>query len=106
MRTKLASLFFVTLATTTSCTARVGSELEVPEDAGQTCADHCQSIGMRLTAVAIMANNVGCVCEVAPDSAIPVSHHTSTAAGGMTAVLMEEEQNRQNQQSQTNRTTY
>lgn len=35
----------------------------VPGDAGAQCEIHCQSIGMSLSAVAIMANNVGCVCQ-------------------------------------------
>src|SRR4029434_3879545 len=49
----------------TACMAPVGTSgvVSVPPDAAQSCAQHCQTIGMRLTAVAIMANNVGCVCQ-------------------------------------------
>lgn len=85
------------------CTAPVGSNLEVPQDAASTCQDHCQSIGMRLTAVAIMANNVGCVCEPRDASASnssAVRQQSSATAGGMTAIAIQaEEQRRQSAQN-------
>src|SRR5262245_64914470 len=58
------SLLLATLSLT-ACMAPVGTSgaVSVPPDAAQSCAQHCQTIGMRLTAVAIMANNVGCVCQ-------------------------------------------
>jgi hypothetical protein len=47
-----------------ACMATVGVDARsIPTDAAQTCARHCQTIGMRLSAVAIMAENVGCVCQ-------------------------------------------
>src|SRR5262249_61452526 len=55
----------LTALSLTACMAPVGTSgmVSVPPDAAQSCAQHCQTIGMRLTAVAIMANNVGCVCQ-------------------------------------------
>ena len=51
----------------TSCMATVGvDKFSLPTDSAQRCAAHCQTIGLQLTAVAIMADNVGCVCQVAP----------------------------------------
>jgi hypothetical protein len=48
----------------TGCVAPVGVEgVSVPPDSAKICAKHCDTIGMRLSAVAIMANNVGCVCQ-------------------------------------------
>lgn len=85
------------IITLPACTAPVGSSLTVPQDAASTCQDHCQSIGMRLTAVAIMANNVGCVCEPretsAPNSGT-VGQQSSATAGGMTAIAIQEEEQR------------
>ena len=67
----------------TACMAPVGTSggVSVPPDAAQTCARHCQTIGMRLTAVAIMANNVGCVCQ-SPEPAGSAAGSSSRAAPG------------------------
>ncbi len=109
----VACCFF--LLNISGCTAHVGSTLTVPGDAGQTCTNHCQSIGMHLSAVAIMANNVGCICEpatVAPvagdpattspapnDPANAVDRQASSTAGGMTAILIQEQERQQAQQN-------
>src|SRR4029434_11263402 len=102
----------------TACMAPVGTSgvVSVPPDAAQSCAQHCQTIGMRLTAVAIMANNVGCVCQspapagsaagsssrAAPGSTDRRSFgvnegatESATTTAGMAAILMEQEQQRQ-----------
>jgi len=48
----------------TACEATVGvKNVSIPRDAAHQCAVHCQSIGLSVTAVAIMAENVGCVCQ-------------------------------------------
>jgi hypothetical protein len=98
----------------TACMAPVGTSgvISVPPDAAQSCAHHCQTIGMRLTAVAIMANNVGCVCQspasagsaagsssrAVPGSTDPRSFGVNegategaTTTAGMVAILMEQE---------------
>jgi hypothetical protein len=98
----------------TACMAPVGTSgvISVPPDAAQTCAQHCQTIGMRLTAVAIMANNVGCVCQSPAPAGSPAGSSSRTAPGstdprsfcvkegategatttaGMVAILMEQE---------------
>ena len=69
----------------TACMAPVGTSgvVHVPPDAAQSCAQHCQTIGMRLTAVAIMANNVGCVCQ-SPTPAGSAAGSSSRAAPGST----------------------
>jgi len=102
----------------TACMAPVGTSgvVYVPPDAAQSCAQHCQTIGMRLTAVAIMANNVGCVCQsptpagsaagsssrAAPGStdrkAFGVNEgatESATTTAGMVSILMEEEKERE-----------
>jgi hypothetical protein len=72
--------------------APVGSELSVPPDAAQTCAEHCESIGMRLSAVAIMASNVGCVCQGGKTTAGSEGNaaESATAAAGMATILMQQ----------------
>lgn len=85
------------------CVARVGSDLSVPPDAAGTCAAQCSSIGLQMTAVAIMANNVGCVCQPpARMGAGPQAGATGATAGMATIMLeQEEQQRRQAAQQQT-----
>jgi hypothetical protein len=79
----------------------------IPADAAQTCARHCQSIGMRLSAVAIMAENVGCVCQHASDPATPTTAgELSAPSAGMATIAMQraaEQQQQQRQQQQLQR---
>src|SRR5262245_21516243 len=105
----------LTALSLTACMAPVGTSgvISVQPDAAQSCAQHCQAIGIRLTAVAIMANNVGCVCQspapagsapagsssrAAPGSTDPRSFGVNegategaTTTAGMVAILMERE---------------
>jgi hypothetical protein len=71
----------------------------VPSDSAATCAGICHGIGTTLSAVVVMANNVGCVCN--PPGA-PAAHvesgRAASVAGGVAAVLAAEEQQRQAQQ--------
>ncbi len=78
----------------------------IPSDAAGTCANHCESIGLQLTSVVIMADNVGCVCGAAADqppgppgtspapSGLGPPAGPSGAAAGMAALIMEEERRR------------
>jgi hypothetical protein len=47
---------------------------------------------MRLSAVAIMASNVGCVCQFHPGAPAPSAAiaQSSTATAGMAAILMQQ----------------
>lgn len=76
-----------------ACMATVGVDARsIPPDAGQTCARHCQTIGMRLSAVAIMAENVGCVCQpaAAPVASAEAAGEFGTPAGGMTTIAAQQ----------------
>jgi len=76
-----------------ACTATVGVRAySIPPDAAKTCAAHCQTIGMQLSAVAIMAENVGCVCQyaAAPKAGAGAAGEFGTPAGGMAAVAAQE----------------
>jgi hypothetical protein len=57
-------------------------------------------MGLRLSAVAIMANHVGCVCQPGPTApqGPGASGEQSVGASGMATLLMLEEQERQQQQ--------
>jgi hypothetical protein len=81
------------------CVAPVGvSALSIPHDAGNVCSQQCRSIGMSLSAVAIMANNIGCVCQTGP-GAPPVATSAASSAGGMaTLSILSGQQQEQQQQ--------
>ncbi len=86
------------LGLATGClTANVGTSgtmVRVPADAGATCVAHCDGIGMDLGAVAIMANEVGCICE--PRSGAAADNSAAVSAGMATiAVRRQQEQQRQ-----------
>jgi hypothetical protein len=75
------------------CMATVGvANRSIPPDSAQICAHHCQTIGMRLSAVAIMADNVGCVCQAGtePRASAGAAGQFSTPPGGITAIAAEE----------------
>jgi hypothetical protein len=90
------------------CTAPVGSHLRVPPDAAEECAQHCATIGMRLSAVAIMASNVGCVCQPGPEpETASTGDYTAATTGGMATILMQQraQQQQQAQQQQAQRSS-
>jgi hypothetical protein len=80
----------------------------VPTDGASQCADQCGKMGLRLSAVAVMAHHLGCVCEVSPAGA-PVAPGSagkqSLAPAGMATLALlaeaeaEEERRQQNASS-------
>ncbi|MGF1509290.1 MAG: hypothetical protein ACFB9M_07290 [Myxococcota bacterium] len=76
---KQIRVWLLALGAGAACAAPVGvRQLRVPSDGAETCQKHCGKMGLELGAVAIMADNVGCVCQ-------PVGTNTSTNAGAVTA---------------------
>lgn len=112
----LAALFVTTLLG--GCMpAPVGATglASVPEDGASQCASQCTKMGLRLSAVAVMANHVGCVCQVpmmlapAPAAATPApaaidAGSASVAPAGMATIALlaaaQAEQQAQQQQQQ------
>jgi hypothetical protein len=91
------------------CTAQVGSSLSVPPDSKEICTNYCSEIGMTLSAVAIMANNVGCVCKVnaeSADSKEPTSEESGSVTGGMATIMLQAAAQQQQQQQAQASTTY
>jgi hypothetical protein len=106
--------FVAALILVASCTATVGvRNASLPRDAAQTCAGHCQTIGMRLSAVAIMAENVGCVCQfpAQPGAGPNAAGEYGTPTAGMATIAVQQaaaaaalaQQQRQQQQQQQQR---
>jgi hypothetical protein len=59
----------------------VGRARHVDPDAAKECVAHCGTLGMELTAVVIIMDSTGCVCEPA-GRAPTVSHGAAAATGG------------------------
>ena len=77
----------------------VGSLVSVEKDTAQQCERHCQSLELVLSAVVIIHNSTGCVCE--PATAGRRIGRQGAAVGGAAAVqVIEEEQRAQQQQRQ------
>ena len=97
----------VLLGTTGACVTPVGTQAPLSKETKAKCEEQCESIGLRLAAVAIMANTAGCVCQEAGDVSTSLESSSSVTAGMATLVLQqkEEEQRRQSQsyRSQTYR---
>lgn len=67
--------------------AQVGvQEAALPVDSAAQCKSHCQTIGLTLDSVVLMANTVGCVCRAAP--AAGGSTGAAASSGGMAAILL------------------
>lgn len=81
-----------------ACTAPVGvTGLEIPADGLAQCESQCGTMGMRAGAVVAMAGRIGCVCETKETSANP-DRHTASLAGGMAAIVIQEDQERAEEQ--------
>jgi hypothetical protein len=57
-------------------------------DAATTCKAQCESIGMTLGSVVIIANNTGCVCSAKSAPAAPTAE---AAAGGMALLMLNQQ---------------
>lgn len=76
------------------CQATVGvNNATIPKNAARICAGHCRSIGMTLSAVAIMAENVGCVCQAGSSSSDEEASNDagtlSSPAAGMATIALQ-----------------
>jgi hypothetical protein len=98
-----------------ACAANVGTSgaIYVPKDSAATCSGYCNEIGLQMSSVVIMANNVGCVCspalpppgtapgaETTPAAQTPATAASTAAAAGMAALVVAEEQREAQQRRQ------
>jgi outer membrane lipoprotein SlyB len=85
------------------CAATVGTSgsTYVPKDAAATCSAHCGDMGLQLSSVVVMANNVGCVCSVAGPAAPGGPAPGGSAAADMAALMLQEDAQRQSTSQQT-----
>jgi hypothetical protein len=107
---RMKQLFaLIALSLFCSCAA-MPAAVSVDRERATECVQHCASLDMTLSAIVVIANRCGCVCEPAKSGASAESGASLgavAAAGGMAAVLAAEQssndQSQQQQQSQRNR---
>ncbi len=94
--------WFVCCVLSASCAAGVGVQNKtLPADAAQTCQSQCATLGLHLSSVVTVADNVGCVCSVAPPAMAPTAQAsdaaTAAAAGAIVVTLQQQAQQRRSQ---------
>ncbi|MBF5045180.1 MULTISPECIES: hypothetical protein [Myxococcaceae] len=68
----------------------VSSSMHLDTSVRAQCEQHCSQLGLRMTAVVIYANRLGCVCEPqAPAGAPAPATSQSTRAGAAVATAAE-----------------
>lgn len=73
------------LAAAAGCATREATTRDLPPERATECADACRKLGMRLTAMVVIMNSCGCVCEpTSRVSVAPTVEGASGAAGGAT----------------------
>ncbi|NVB82280.1 MAG: hypothetical protein HOV81_28120 [Kofleriaceae bacterium] len=109
MKLLLAFMVIGVVGCATPSTVGTTTDIYVPKDSAGTCSGYCHEIGLELSSVVIMANNVGCVCSPAipltgaPPAATPPTPPTAgstSAAAGMAALLVAEAARQQQEHSQ------
>jgi hypothetical protein len=63
----------------------VAALLRVPPETPKQCDDACGAMGMKMSAVVLIASAAGCVCEPAKPAAARIGGVTATAAGALIA---------------------
>ncbi|MBN8229460.1 hypothetical protein JYK02_18270 [Corallococcus macrosporus] len=58
------------------------TQLPLPKERAQECGQLCEQIGMKLSAVVIIMNSSGCVCEPKPEAGTNAAVSGTAAASG------------------------
>ena len=71
------------LAAASGCATAEATTREIPPERATECAAACRKLGMRLSAMVVIMNSCGCVCEPrSPVSVAPAVEGAGGAAGG------------------------
>jgi len=74
--------------------------MNIPPDAAHQCKNQCESVGLDLSAVAIMAGTIGCVCEVRHSKAGNGGDRAASTSAGMATIMMQRQRQQQQQAAQ------
>jgi hypothetical protein len=84
MRTLSIVLLVGALAACRPVNKPIESGSELPSDSAQVCSAHCDSLGLQMSAVVVILNSVGCVCQ--PPNLLPTGNPGSSAPGASASV--------------------
>lgn len=90
--TRLALILLLASACTTVSPIR-GVTLE--KDTGDQCTHHCGDLGMRMSAVVIISNMTGCVCEPREAKTGQQGGASAVTSGAVAALMAAQEAERQ-----------
>lgn len=92
---------FVALGLLACQTARpVSAVYSLRKEAGAECASHCGDLGMNMSAVVIIADMTGCVCEPKGRSQASAGGAAAASGGAVAAILAAQQQQAAAQQQQ------
>ncbi len=98
MRYVLTLLVLVAAVSGCAINAATGAGMYVSKELATSCVKDCETLGMKLSAVVIVANMGGCVCE--PSAASPNVTSAGSAVAGGAAIRVAQEAAAQEQQRQ------
>ncbi len=103
-RARLCMISLCAMLLACQATVGTGTGVDVPADSADQCATYCERIGMELGAVAIMADNVGCICSPRSENEDEAAN-VSAATIGMATIALREmaEQDRDDASTSWNR---
>ena len=70
----------------------------IPKDTANECIRICDSIGLHMTSVVVVASQVGCVCEPTPGAGSKPGQASATSAGAVIALEAQRQQEQARQQ--------
>ena len=94
------SLFLFSLIVAGCATAHP-TTLPLPRELAGECSSNCEKLDMRMSAVVIIINSAGCVCEPKTTTASPPTAGSATVAAGAAIQAVLEAQ-RQSESTQRN----
>ncbi|HEY6099040.1 MAG TPA: hypothetical protein VIW03_06405 [Anaeromyxobacter sp.] len=93
MRIAATSLLAVAFLASGCAVARPAA-YSVPKDLGSECAKHCSTLDMRLSAVVIIMNASGCVCEPRQAGAAASTGSAAAAGGAAMNLALQQQKHR------------
>ncbi|ADO74593.1 hypothetical protein [Stigmatella aurantiaca] len=73
----------------TGCSTLPATQFSLPKERATECAANCESLDMKLTAMVVIRNSAGCVCE--PKDAPPQTTERRNAAATLVGTVLAEE---------------
>ena len=78
------------LAMGCSAASPLSSSVELPRERTDECVQACTSLGLQMSAVVVIADKVGCVCE--PGAKAGLGSNATSAAGGLVMLESQDQQ--------------